>query len=251
MPERPAPRTRAPIASASGRSSAPSAGTSGRSRSAVSLSVNGALTTLDAPAERTLLDALRDDLGLTGAKKGCDAGSCGACTVTVDGRAVYSCMTLVAQCEGSRVETVEGLATGDRLHPLQLAFLEHDAYQCGFCTPGQLMSLAALLAANPDPSTDDVKRAATGNLCRCGAYPNIVTAALDAARRMQTVPSASRRATAPSASRRVARPAAPRRSASPASRQVTGSSASRRATALSAARRVTAPPTSRRRARRP
>jgi len=176
-----------------------------RTRAAVSLSVNGAPTTLDAPAERTLLDALRDELGLTGAKKACDAGSCGACTVTVDGRAVYSCMTLVAQCEGRRVETVEGLVAGDRLHPLQLAFLEHDAYQCGFCTPGQLMSLAALLAVKPDPSADDVKRAVTGNLCRCGAYPNIVVAALDAARRMRTAPPASRRATAPPASRRRAR----------------------------------------------
>lgn len=218
----------------------------------VSLSVNGAPTTLDAPAERTLLDALRDELGLTGAKKACDAGSCGACTVTVDGRAVYSCMTLVAQCAGRRVETVEGLATGDRLHPLQLAFLEHDAYQCGFCTPGQLMSLAALLAANPEPSADDVKRAVTGNLCRCGAYPNIVTAALDAARLMRIAPSASRRATAPSASRRVARPSAARRPATPsASRRVTRSSAPRRVTASSASRRVTTPSASPRQARRP
>ena len=182
-------------------------------RIAVSLSVNGAPTTLDAPAERTLLDALRDELGLTGAKKSCDAGSCGACTVTVDGRAVYSCMTLVAQCEGTRIETVEGLATGDRLHPLQLAFLEHDAYQCGFCTPGQLMSLAALFAVKPDPSADDVKRAVTGNLCRCGAYPNIVTAALEAARRMRTAPSAPRRVTAPSAPRRATKPPASRRQA--------------------------------------
>jgi len=212
-------------------------------RVVVSLSVNGVPTTLDAPAERTLLDALRDELGLTGAKKGCDAGSCGACTVTVDGRAVYSCMTLVAQCEGRRVETVEGLATGDRLHPLQLAFLEHDAYQCGFCTPGQLMSLAALLAAEPDPSADDVKRAVTGNLCRCGAYPNIVTAALDAARRLRTAPSVARRAAAPSAARRVVRPSASRRVAAP--------SASRRAPARSAPRRATAPSASRRRARRP
>lgn len=172
--------------------------------------MNGAPTTLELPAERTLLDALRGELGLTGAKRGCDAGSCGACTVVVNGRAIYSCMTLVAQCEGARVETVEGLARGDRLHPLQIAFLEHDAYQCGFCTPGQLMSLSALLAADPDPTPDDVQRAVTGNLCRCGAYPNIVTAALDAARTMRAgaapVPRSrvSRGVATPSASRRRA-----------------------------------------------
>ena len=118
-----------------------------------------------------------------GAKKVCDEGMCGACTVLVDGRPVYSCMTLAVATEGRSVETVEGLARDGQLHPVQEAFIAHDAFQCGFCTPGQIMSVVALLRAEDAPTADDVKRAVAGNLCRCGAYPNIVAAALAASRK--------------------------------------------------------------------
>ena len=142
----------------------------------VAFEVNGREVTLRVPPHRTLLDALRDDCGLTGTKKVCDEGTCGACTVLVEGRPVYSCLTLAHLCEGRRVETIEGLAQDGELHPLQRAFIDHDAYQCGFCTPGQIMSLVALLRARESPTADEVARAVTGNLCRCGAYPNIVKA---------------------------------------------------------------------------
>ncbi len=130
---------------------------------------------------RTLLDALRNHLGLTGTKKVCDRGECGACTVLVDGIPTYSCLTLAVECEGKSIQTVEGLRLPDGLHPLQRAFLEHDAFQCGFCTPGQLMSLTALFDRNPHPTADEIKNAVAGNLCRCGAYSNIVKAALSLA----------------------------------------------------------------------
>jgi len=152
----------------------------------VSLTVNGDAVTVHVPPRHTLLDTLRGPLGLTGSKRVCDEGTCGACTVLVDGRAVYSCMTLAVACAGRAVETVEGLATGGTLHPLQQAFIDHDAFQCGFCTPGQLMSLAGLLLADPDPDAEAVARAVTGNLCRCGAYPNIVAAGLAAAKKMRS-----------------------------------------------------------------
>ena len=152
----------------------------------VSLTVNGDAVTVHVPPRHTLLDTLRGSLGLTGSKRVCDEGTCGACTVLVDGRAVYSCMTLAVACAGRAVETVEGLATGGTLHPLQQAFIDHDAFQCGFCTPGQLMSLAGLLQADPDPDAEAVARAVTGNLCRCGAYPNIVAAGLAAAKKMRS-----------------------------------------------------------------
>jgi xanthine dehydrogenase YagT iron-sulfur-binding subunit len=126
---------------------------------------------------------LRETLGLTGAKRVCDEGTCGACTVLVDGEPVYSCMTLAVACAGRAVETVEGLSTERGLHPVQEAFIEHDAFQCGFCTPGQIMSCVGLLRHNPSPTADDVLRAVSGNLCRCGAYPNIVAAALSAAKK--------------------------------------------------------------------
>ncbi len=116
-----------------------------------------------------------------GAKKVCDEGTCGACTVLVDGRPVYSCMTLAVATEGRSVETIEGLSRNGELHPVQEAFIAQDAFQCGFCTPGQIMSVVALLRENGAPTADDVKRAVAGNLCRCGAYPNIVVAALAAA----------------------------------------------------------------------
>jgi xanthine dehydrogenase YagT iron-sulfur-binding subunit len=149
----------------------------------VTLEVNGQRATVHVPPRHTLLDALREEIGLMGAKKVCDEGTCGACTVIVDGRPVYACMTLAVAIEGRSVETVEGLGRDGDLDPVQAAFIAHDAFQCGFCTPGQIMSVVALLRTNAAPSADDVKRAVAGNLCRCGAYPNIVAAALAAARR--------------------------------------------------------------------
>jgi xanthine dehydrogenase YagT iron-sulfur-binding subunit len=147
------------------------------------LTVNGAEHTLVVEPRRTLLDALRVDLALTGTKKVCDMGDCGACTVIVDGRAVYSCLMLAVDCDGREIRTIEGLAHGDELDPVQRAFVEKDAFQCGFCTPGQVMSLRALLDENPAPSDDEILRAVSGNLCRCGAYQNILEAGRAAARR--------------------------------------------------------------------
>jgi aerobic-type carbon monoxide dehydrogenase small subunit (CoxS/CutS family) len=131
---------------------------------------------------RTLLDALRVDLALTGTKKVCDAGDCGACTVIVDGRAMYSCLLLAVDCADREIRTIEGLTQGNALDPVQEAFVACDAFQCGFCTSGQIMSLRALLDATPEPSEAQIARAVSGNLCRCGAYPNIVAAGLLAAR---------------------------------------------------------------------
>jgi len=142
----------------------------------VTLTVNGEGHSLMLEPRRTLLDALRHDLGLTGTKKVCDAGNCGACTVHVDGRPMYSCLLLAVDCQGRRVTTIEGLADGNRLDPVQEAFVLRDAFQCGFCTPGQVMSLRALLDETPDPSDEQIERAVTGNLCRCGAYRNILEA---------------------------------------------------------------------------
>ena len=142
----------------------------------LTLSVNGSLHPLMIEPRRTLLDALRHDLAMTGTKKVCDAGNCGACTVIVDGRAMYSCLLLAIDCDGRDIRTVEGLAHGNELDPLQEAFVHCDAFQCGFCTSGQLMSLRALLDEHPDPSDAQILRAVTGNLCRCGAYRNILAA---------------------------------------------------------------------------
>ena len=149
----------------------------------LALTVNGEAVTVQVPPRRTLLDTLREALALTGTKKVCDEGTCGACTVLVDGRAIYSCMTLAVTCEGKRVETIEGLAKDGELHPVQRAFIDADAFQCGFCTPGQIMSIVALLRETPTPTEDDVRRAVAGNLCRCGAYPNIVSAGVNAGKR--------------------------------------------------------------------
>ena len=150
---------------------------------AISLTVNGQAATAHLPPQRSLLELLRGELGLTGTKLVCNAGNCGACTVLVDDRPVYSCITLAVACEGKRVETIEGISTDGALHPVQAAFIEHDAYQCGFCTPGQVMSIVALLRAKAKPSEDEMRRAVAGNLCRCGAYVNIVKAGMSAARR--------------------------------------------------------------------
>jgi xanthine dehydrogenase YagT iron-sulfur-binding subunit len=139
----------------------------------VSFRLNGDKRALAVEPRRTLLDALRVDLNLTGTKKVCDMGDCGACTVLLDGRAVYSCLTLAVDCEGREVTTIEGLAHGDELDPVQRAFVEADAYQCGFCTPGQIMSTVALLEEGRAGSDEDIQEFMSGNICRCGAYPNI------------------------------------------------------------------------------
>jgi xanthine dehydrogenase YagT iron-sulfur-binding subunit len=149
---------------------------------AICLRVNGVERRLEVEAWVTLLDLLRERLGLTGAKKGCDHGQCGACTVLVDGRRINACLALAVMQDGAEVTTVEGLARGDELHPLQRAFVEHDAFQCGYCTPGQICSAAGLLREGSAESADDVRELMSGNLCRCGAYVNIV-AAIEAVRR--------------------------------------------------------------------
>lgn len=150
------------------------------------LRVNGSEHALvDVPAHLTLLDVLRERLGLTGTKLVCARGECGACTVLLDGEPAYACLTLAAACEMRDVTTIEGVGTNGTLHPLQQAFVEHDALQCGFCTPGQIMAALALLRRDGDPTPEDVARWMSGNLCRCGAYPNIVRAVLAAAARMR------------------------------------------------------------------
>ncbi len=142
----------------------------------VAFMVNGKPVELNVDPRATLLDTLRETLGLTGTKKGCDHGQCGACTVHVDGRRVNSCLSFAAMHEGSAIDTIEGLGTPDALHPVQSAFLEWDGYQCGYCTPGQIMSAVALLAELCGPSDADVAEFMSGNICRCGAYQNIVGA---------------------------------------------------------------------------
>jgi xanthine dehydrogenase YagT iron-sulfur-binding subunit len=142
----------------------------------VALNVNGQQRQLRLAPWTTLLDALRDHLDLTGTKKGCDHGQCGACTVLIDGRRVNSCLTLAVMKDGTNVTTIEGLAREGVLHPLQQAFIDHDAFQCGYCTPGQICSAAGLIAEGKANSVDDIRELMSGNICRCGAYPNIVAA---------------------------------------------------------------------------
>ncbi len=148
----------------------------------LTLRVNGVDHPLRVDTRVSLLDALRDRLGLSGTKKGCDQGACGACTVLLDGRRVLSCLTLAVAAEGREVVTIEGLARDGRLHPLQEAFVRHDAFQCGYCTPGQVMSGLGLLAEGRAGSDAEVREFMSGNLCRCGAYPNIVAAIREVAR---------------------------------------------------------------------
>jgi xanthine dehydrogenase YagT iron-sulfur-binding subunit len=143
---------------------------------AVMLRVDGSARRLRLDSRVTLLDALREHLGLVGTKKGCDQGACGACTVLVDGKRVLSCLTLAAQCEGREVTTIEGIGRDGELHPLQEAFIRHDGFQCGYCTPGQIMSAVALLGEGRAGSDEEIREFMSGNLCRCGAYPNIVAA---------------------------------------------------------------------------
>jgi len=147
----------------------------------VTLRVNGSVRPMRIDSRVTLLDALRDQLHLTGTKKGCDQGACGACTVLADGKRVLSCLTLAAQCDGRAVTTIEGLSSDGGLHPLQQAFIRHDGFQCGFCTPGQIMSAVALLAEGRAGSDEEIREFMSGNICRCGAYPNIVAAIREAA----------------------------------------------------------------------
>jgi len=142
----------------------------------LTLSINGVVHELMLEPRRTLLDALRSELQLTGTKKVCDMGDCGACTVLVDGRAMYACLLLAVDCQGRRITTIEGLGRDGELGPVQQAFIEADAFQCGFCTPGQIMSLRALLNETPVSSDEDIVRAVSGNLCRCGAYVHIIAA---------------------------------------------------------------------------
>jgi xanthine dehydrogenase YagT iron-sulfur-binding subunit len=142
----------------------------------ITLRVNGSSRRVRLDSRVTLLDALREHLGLTGTKKGCDQGACGACTVLLDGKPALSCLTLAAQSDGREVLTIEGLAADGRLHPVQDAFIRHDSFQCGFCTPGQIMSAVAMLAEGRPRSDQDIREAMSGNLCRCGAYPSIVAA---------------------------------------------------------------------------
>ena len=150
----------------------------------VRLTVNGTRHKLDLDTRQSLLDVLREDLSLTGTKKGCNQGACGACTILLDGRRVVSCLTLAAMHDGANIETIEGLEKNGELHPLQSAFVEHDGLQCGFCTPGQIMSAVGCIAEGHAGSPDDIRFWMSGNICRCGAYPGIVAAVADAAKRV-------------------------------------------------------------------
>ena len=154
-------------------------------RQHVKATVNGDPVEFLCDPQQTLLDALRDQLQYTGTKEGCGTGDCGACSVTVDGRLVCSCLMLAVEAEGKKIETIEGMADGEQLHPLQRKFLEHAALQCGICTPGILMAARSLLERNPDPTETEVRFWLAGNLCRCTGYHKIVEAVLDAAREMR------------------------------------------------------------------
>jgi xanthine dehydrogenase YagT iron-sulfur-binding subunit len=147
----------------------------------VTLRVNGDSKSLKIDARTTVLDALREHIGLTGAKKGCDHGQCGACTVLIDGRRVLSCLTLALAAQDQQISTIEGLAKGDELHPMQQAFVDQDAFQCGYCTPGQIMSAVACVKEGHANSDEDIRENMSGNICRCAAYPNIVAAVKQAA----------------------------------------------------------------------
>ena len=156
-------------------------------RTQVSAGVNGDPVEFLTDTGATLLDALRDELGLTGSKEGCGSGDCGACSVILDGRLVCSCLVLAVEAEGRRVETIEGMAEGGKLHPLQQKFLEHAALQCGFCTPGILVAAKALLEVNPDPTESETRYWLAGNLCRCTGYDKIIRAVMDAAAELRQV----------------------------------------------------------------
>jgi len=156
----------------------------GSSDLAIKLAVNGAAQAITVDVRTSLLDLLREHFHLTGPRKGCNHGTCGACTVLIDGRRVLSCLTLAATCDQAAVTTIEGLAQGDVLHPLQAAFIEHDAFQCGYCTPGQIVSGVACIAEGHAGSPDETREWMSGNICRCGAYPGIIAAIGSVARKV-------------------------------------------------------------------
>jgi carbon-monoxide dehydrogenase small subunit len=151
----------------------------------LNLTVNGKPYQLSVLPWRTLLEVIREDLGLTGTKEGCGLGECGACTVLMDGKAVNSCLVLASEAEGKQITTIEGLAQGDKLHPIQQAFVDHGGLQCGFCTPGMIMAAKALLDKNPTPTEEEVKRGIAGNLCRCTGYAKIIESIKAAAKNME------------------------------------------------------------------
>jgi len=160
--------------------------TAAAKKPSLEMNVNGKVSRLNIDSRTTLLDALRDHLHLTGTKKGCDQGQCGACTVLVDGERVVSCLTLAVAAQGKRVQTIEGLAgPGGKLHPMQQAFIDQDAFQCGYCTPGQIMSAVACVAEGHAKTDEDIREYMSGNLCRCGAYPKIVAAIKQARGQME------------------------------------------------------------------
>lgn len=154
----------------------------------ISLRVNGEDHAIEVEPRRLLLDCLRDDLDITGPKEGCGVGVCGACTIMIDGRLVSACLELAVRCDGSDILTIEGLADGDRLHPIQQAFVDHGGFQCGICTPGMVLTTKALLDRNPDPSDDDIDKWMMGSLCRCTGYYKIAESIRAAAKAMSTAP---------------------------------------------------------------
>ena len=168
------------ISSAEAADTSPTTPPAATAATKFALKINGEEHALEADPRTSLLDALREHLHLTGSKKGCDHGQCGACTVLVNGRRVNSCLSLAIAHEGDEITTIEGLAKGDELHPVQAAFLEHDGFQCGYCTPGQICSAVACIAEGHAKSDNDIREWMSGNLCRCGAYPNIVAAVKEA-----------------------------------------------------------------------
>ncbi|WP_366145094.1 (2Fe-2S)-binding protein [Bradyrhizobium sp.] len=172
------------VAKAAGASGGPAATSDPSLPVDVSLDINSATRSLRIDARTTLLDALREHTGLTGSKKGCDHGQCGACTVLINGRRVLSCLTLAVVAQGQRIVTIEGLAEDGELHPMQQAFVDQDAFQCGYCTPGQIMSGIACVREGHAGSDDAIREYMSGNICRCAAYPNIVAAVRQAARAM-------------------------------------------------------------------
>ncbi len=175
----------APAVLVSGAETAAAQEAEGVMSAPVTLDVNGRTHNVEVEARTTLADALRDRLEITGPKVVCDRGECGACTVQMDGKLIFSCMTLAMDARGRKIETVEGLADGDNLHPLQEAFIEKDALMCGFCTPGFLMSSRALLDANDNPTPEEVREGLSGNICRCGTYPHVFEAVMTAAEKMR------------------------------------------------------------------
>jgi aerobic-type carbon monoxide dehydrogenase small subunit (CoxS/CutS family) len=155
-------------------------------RKRIVLTVNGKTVEQDVEGRMTLAEFLREELGLTGTKVGCNRGECGSCTVLLDGHPVLSCSVLAVEAGGRGVLTIEGLSEGGRLHPIQEAFVEHDALQCGYCTPGMILSVKALLDRNPNPSEEEIRQSIDGNFCRCGSYPNVVKATMQASRKLAT-----------------------------------------------------------------